>query len=849
MAGTPVRVRFTEGQAASGTLARIAQEQNDMVDALEALRVLLTNSSGVPVAVVNFAIQRLDAIGLPAKSSGGTLGPAALVKIAGDNQSANVGAGLPVQLKVQVIDLQGNPVIGATCLWDCDPTIARITAQSATDASGFALCTVVQQFQSAVSYPITCTVPGVAIVTFTETATAGPTATSLEAAGPTDVGSGTVGAAIGTKPSVRVLDQFGNPMAGTTVTFAVASGGGSGTGLTVVSDVNGIATVGSWTLGAVAGLNTMTATASGLTGSPITFSAVGVATIPTQIANTAGSGQTPVAGAAAATPLQFTVKDVSNNPIAGAVVTFDILSEPTGTPGTLSAASGSTNASGQASVSLIACNTKVGATVVRARVTGAAGQVFTATCTVNSVAGAATKWVIAVQPSSNAVNNVAFSTQPQIQLADANGNAVATAGVVCTASKASGPDTLAGTLTATTTAAGLAIFTNLKFQVAAGGGTNTIQFAGTVTAAVSNGVAVVPPVAVAVQFAIQPNGATTGVASIQCRVQVVDANNVIVPGATDLVHLALVPVGATLGGVVDVPCVAGLADFTGLSVSADGTWQLVATSGTLTSATSNAFVTSTPSGAVWPLEPATGSVVGDVDLGVSRPAPGFVIYQATGNRGAVIGGEIDEPVSPPLALEVSWPAGFASGGGGPEHLDFNLSGFPGTELFAGFTIKLGPTNTGNSTGGGGQSGVQKLVFLSYYDANGQVVNALILAAFCFNAAGAGNGFRAEMRTQLPAGGNWNGGGANVNTPFGAMALGVYHKIMCRIRLNTGSNADGSCQLQLNNNPVVTVNNILFTTGPKKFALFRINPTVYAAGYVSPAAQYLRYGHAKLRITP
>jgi len=42
------------------------------------------------------------------------------------------------------------------------------------------------------------------------------------------------------------------------VTFAVATGGGSATGLTATTNVSGIATVGSWTLGTTVGSNTLT---------------------------------------------------------------------------------------------------------------------------------------------------------------------------------------------------------------------------------------------------------------------------------------------------------------------------------------------------------------------------------------------------------------------------------------------------------------------------------------------------------------------------------------------------------------------------------------------------------------
>jgi Bacterial Ig-like domain (group 1)/Leishmanolysin len=89
--------------------------------------------------------------------------------------------------------------------------------------------------------------------------------------------SAMAGAAVGTRPAVLVRDAAGNPLPGRAVTFSVASGGGSITSAVATTDASGVATVGSWTLGATANLNTLTATVagSGVTGSPVTFSAAG----------------------------------------------------------------------------------------------------------------------------------------------------------------------------------------------------------------------------------------------------------------------------------------------------------------------------------------------------------------------------------------------------------------------------------------------------------------------------------------------------------------------------------------------------------------------------------------------
>ena len=85
------------------------------------------------------------------------------------------------------------------------------------------------------------------------------------------------GTAVATAPSVIVRNPLSSPIAGVSVTFAVASGGGSIAGGAVMTNASGIATVGGWTLGSTAGSNTLTATSTGLTGSPLTFTATGTA--------------------------------------------------------------------------------------------------------------------------------------------------------------------------------------------------------------------------------------------------------------------------------------------------------------------------------------------------------------------------------------------------------------------------------------------------------------------------------------------------------------------------------------------------------------------------------------------
>ena len=97
--------------------------------------------------------------------------------------------------------------------------------------------------------------------------------------------SATVATSVAIAPSVKVTDAQGNAVSGVSVTFAVASGSGSlaSTGV-VTTDSTGVATSPTWTLGTIAGANTLTATSAGLAGSPLTISATGTAGAATQLA-------------------------------------------------------------------------------------------------------------------------------------------------------------------------------------------------------------------------------------------------------------------------------------------------------------------------------------------------------------------------------------------------------------------------------------------------------------------------------------------------------------------------------------------------------------------------------------
>ena len=96
-----------------------------------------------------------------------------------------------------------------------------------------------------------------------------PSVTLSKQAG--DGQTGAPGTAVAVAPAVLVVDSLGAPRSGIAVKFTVMAGGGSVTGANAVSDANGIARVGSWTLGSASGINALNAAAA--TGLPVTFRA------------------------------------------------------------------------------------------------------------------------------------------------------------------------------------------------------------------------------------------------------------------------------------------------------------------------------------------------------------------------------------------------------------------------------------------------------------------------------------------------------------------------------------------------------------------------------------------------
>ena len=293
--------------------------------------------------------------------------PHTLIKVAGDKQQSPAGAALGTPFVVWVRDQHGDLFAGAAVTFTVtagDGTLSATTAT--TDANGRAETTLTLGRQPG-GNTVEVTVADLDPVVFTAVGQAIPQSLAKVSG---DQQEGPAGAALSAPFVVSVLDQNGDPLAGTTVTFAVAAGGGTLSATTDTTDENGLAAA-TLTLGGGPGGNTVDVTVAGL--NRTTFTALGIA-IPRTLSRVSGDQQQGAPGTTLPGPFVVSVLDQNGTPLAGAAVTFAV----TAGDGTLSATTATTDANGRAS-SILTLGNLPGASTVTVSVAGLEPVTFTAT--------------------------------------------------------------------------------------------------------------------------------------------------------------------------------------------------------------------------------------------------------------------------------------------------------------------------------------------------------------------------------------------------------------------------------------------------------------------------------------
>ncbi|AHG90461.1 Ig domain protein group 1 domain protein [Gemmatirosa kalamazoonensis] len=387
--------------------------------------------------------------------------PSSIVAVG--SQTVTGRAGDAVQVTVRVLNSNGNPLSGQGVTFTPTTGTANPSTVS-TDANGQA--TTTWTLGTAVgTQTLNATVAGVTPITFSATVSPGKPASITVQAGNNQ--SAAVGTAVTTAPSVLVKDAAGNPVQGISVVFTVASGGGSVTNAVATTNAQGIATVGSFTLGSTAGANTLTAQVVDPTlTSPLTtsFTATGTAGAASRVTAQRGTNISGVAGVAlGATNLpQVLVTDANNNPVAGAQVTFTVTSGG----GTVTGATQTTNAQGIATLGGLTLGQTVGPNIITANVQGVGSTVFT----IAGTAGAPATVTIQSGNNQSVPAGSPLTAAPSVLVRDQFGNPVS--GVTVTFVPTSGNGSVLGG-TQTTNAQGIAAAGG--FTVGATPGTNTFE--------------------------------------------------------------------------------------------------------------------------------------------------------------------------------------------------------------------------------------------------------------------------------------------------------------------------------------------------------------------------------------
>ena len=440
------------------------------------------------------------------------------------------------------------------------------------------------------------------------------------------------GATINPAVQVEIQDAGGNRVTGAgnsiTLAFGVNPKNGFLGGTTSRGAVSGVSTFNDLTVDSAATGYTLTAAASGLTGTTSTAFTVSVGLAHhlgflVQPSNT-GAGS-PIAPA-----IQVEVRDLGGNRVVAPSHSIAMAIGNNPPPGgTLAGTTPVTSVNGLATFADLSINNPaVGYTLV-----ASTGGLTSATSAGFDISiGGAAKLAFIVQPTST-TGGATISPAVQVEIQDAGGNRVVGATNSVTLGIGTNPNS--GSLSGTKTVAGVAgvaTFNSLSIDSAGTGYTLSATGSG-LTGATSTAFNISVGAAVKLGFRQQPpNGTGGSTLTPAVQVEIQDAGGNRVTGATNSITVAIGtnPNNGTLSGITTTSGVAGLATFSTLKIDSAGTgYGLSAAASGLTDATSSAFNISVGAAAqlaylTSPSDAVAGSAI--------TPAVQVEIRDAGGNR-------------------------------------------------------------------------------------------------------------------------------------------------------------------------------------------------------------------------
>ena len=309
------------------------------------------------------------AVSVTIKATSEVGAPASVERLAGDGQVSTAGRPVPVRPRIVVKDLGGNPVPGANVTFTVTTGGGTLEGANANTGSNGETSLLTWILGPTPGLNEVTAVSNGASTTFTAIGEAGPTSVSV-AAGDGQVGR--VASTLPIDPVILVSDALGNPLAGITVNFGVASGGGSISATSVVTNASGNASV-QWTLGTTTVTNSIFAQVADL-GIPYFF-AEATAGPPATITAAYGNNQAVLAGNAVPTKPAALVSDVFSNPVPGVTVNFAV----TQGGGSITGSPATTNADGIATLTGWTLGASPGTNTLQATTGALAAAEFTAT--------------------------------------------------------------------------------------------------------------------------------------------------------------------------------------------------------------------------------------------------------------------------------------------------------------------------------------------------------------------------------------------------------------------------------------------------------------------------------------
>jgi hypothetical protein len=332
---------------------------------------------------------------------------ARIVSVAGPGATATVGTTLSDSLAVRVELAGGEAVSGVTVTWTVSGGGGNVApASSTTQSDGiargrFTLGT------AAGPHTVIASVPNLTPATIAVTGTPDEPAAVTKTGG--DGQTGIAAEPLAQPVAVRVTDQYGNAVPNVSVTWSASTGTVAPGG--TVTDANGQATA-AWTLGQTSGVQTLSASVSGLP--PAQFGAVARAGPVASIAVIAGDGQSATAGGALPSPVEVQATDRFGNLVGDASITY-----AASDGGSFAPASVTTNASGRA-----ASRWTLGPSAGTQTATISSGGVV-ATATATATTGTATLLSIVSGNAQAGIAGDALINPLVVRVTDANANPVA----------------------------------------------------------------------------------------------------------------------------------------------------------------------------------------------------------------------------------------------------------------------------------------------------------------------------------------------------------------------------------------------------------------------------------------